>query len=424
MNVLVLGSGGREHAIAWKLAQEPGSRVHAAPGNPGMASVARLAALDASDADAVLAYVESAGIDLTIVGPELPLTRGIADRFAAAGRPIVGPQRAAAAIESSKAFAKEFFSRHRVPTARYVLAETPEAALRVLSRGEFDYPVVIKADGLAAGKGVVVAVDERQATAAVQSMMVDRAFGPAGERIVIEECLRGREASFFVLTDGTAIVPLHSAEDHKRVFDGDAGPNTGGMGAFSPSPLFDAELERRVLDTIVRPVVDGLRHEGRVFRGFLYAGLMLTADGPRVLEFNARLGDPEAQVVLPLVDEPILPLLEQAARGSLEERRCSIRREAAVGVVLASRGYPERPETGHEISGIDEASSLPDVLVFHAGTRSVDGRLVTAGGRVLTVVGRSADHRSAMERAYQGASLVNFAGLHKRMDIGMKAIGG
>ncbi|RPJ54352.1 MAG: phosphoribosylamine--glycine ligase, partial [Acidobacteria bacterium] len=244
------------------------------------------------------------------------------------------------------------------------------------------------------------------------------------DKLVIEECLAGREVSFFVLTDGTRVVPFHSAEDHKRIFDGDAGPNTGGMGAFSPSPRFDEALERQVMDTIVRPVVDGLREDGREFRGFLYAGLMLTADGPKVLEFNARLGDPEAQVVLPLLDGELLPLLAQVASGSLEERRCEFRAGAAVGVVLASRGYPERPETGHEVNGLAEAAALSDVLVFHAGTASRGGNVVTSGGRVLTVVGIGPDHRSAMERAYDAASLVSFEGLHKRTDIGKKAIGG
>ncbi|MFB3855407.1 MAG: phosphoribosylamine--glycine ligase [Vicinamibacterales bacterium] len=423
MKLLVLGSGGREHAISWKLAPEVSS-LHVAPGNAGTAVLARNAAIDPTDADAVLAYVEKNAIDLTVVGPELPLTRGIAERFMEAGRPIVGPTSRAAVIESSKAFAKEFFARHRVPTARHRLAGSPAEAMAILDRGEFGYPVVVKADGLAAGKGVVVAEDRERACEAVQAMMVDRAYGSAGERVVIEECLRGREASFFVLTDGTNVLPFHSAEDHKRVFDGDAGPNTGGMGAFSPSPAFDEALEKRVLETIVRPVVDGLREEGREFRGFLYAGLMITAEGPKVLEFNARLGDPEAQAVLPLFDGELLPLLAQVASGRLEERRCAFRDGAAVGVVLASRGYPERPETGFVVNGLREASAFPDVLVFHAGTVLRGGHVVTAGGRVLTIVGLGRNHRSAMERAYEAASLVSFEGLHKRTDIGRKAIGG
>jgi len=419
--VLVLGSGGREHALAWKLAAEGATVLRAAPGNAGIGEVAELAGVDPADPAAVLALVEAAGVDLTVVGPEIPLTRGIADRFAAAGRAIVGPSSAAAAIESSKVFAKAFFARHGIPTAACRVCEAVSDALAVLDRGEFAYPVVVKADGLAAGKGVVIAEDRERAGEAIRAMMVDRVFGPAGARVVIEERLEGREVSYFVLTDGREVLPFHSAEDHKRVFDDDRGPNTGGMGAFAPSARFDWALERRVLDTIVRPTIDGLRAEGREFRGFLYAGLMLTADGPKVLEFNARLGDPEAQVVLPLVAEPLLPLLVQVAAGRLEQASCAFRPEAAVGVVLASRGYPERPETGLPITGLDEAAARPDVLVFHAGTARRDGQIVTAGGRVLTIVGCGLDHRIAMARAYDGVSRIAFDGMHYRRDIGEKA---
>lgn len=436
MRVLVLGGGGREHALVWTLAGDPQvSDLVCSPGNAGIKRLATLVNLDTSAPEQVLAFAEQADVDLTVVGPELPLTRGIAECFAARGRLLFGPARAAAEIESSKAFAKDFLARHHVPTARYRRADTAEDALATLDRGEFRPPVVVKADGLAAGKGVVIAPDLTAARQAVRSMMVDRRFGEAGRTIVIEEFLEGEEVSFFVLTDGRRIVPFLSAQDHKRVFDGDQGPNTGGMGAFAPCPWFDARLQARVMDEIVRPVVDGLRDEDREFRGFLYAGLMMTADGPQVLEFNARLGDPEAQVLLPLLGEDLLPLLHQVASGRLERDDCTFRADAAVGVVLASRGYPESPETGQVIEGIERldaaggrrqaggGSGSSDVLVFHAGTAERDGRIVTSGGRVLTVVGRGADHAIAMRRAYEGAAEIQFDGQQMRHDIGMKAIG-
>jgi phosphoribosylamine--glycine ligase len=423
MRVLVLGGGGREHALVWKLAQDPEvTDLVCSPGNAGIRGNARVVGLDTASPKQVLAFVEQAKVDLTVVGPELPLTRGIADCFAAGGRLLFGPTQAAAEIESSKAFAKDFLARHCVPTPRYRRCESAEAALSVIERGEFSLPVVIKADGLAAGKGVVIAPDASGARETVRAMMVDRRFGDAGATVVIEEFLEGEEVSFFVLTDGRRIVPFLSAQDHKRVFDGDRGPNTGGMGAFAPCPWFDAGLEDRVMREIVRPVVDGLREEGREFRGFLYAGLMMTSDGPKVLEFNARLGDPEAQVLLPLLDEDLLPLLWQVASGRLERDGCAFRDGAAVGVVLASRGYPESVETGRVISGLEEASGRDDVIVFHAGTAERDGQVVTSGGRVLTVVGCGPDHATAMMRAYDRAGRIHFDGAHMRRDIGLRAI--
>jgi phosphoribosylamine--glycine ligase len=425
MKVLVLGGGGREHAIVWRLTGDPSpASLVAAPGNPGIARLAATVPIDPTDPDAVLAFAQAAGVDLTVVGPEAPLTRGVADCFAAAGRLLVGPTRAAAEIESSKVFAKAFLHRHGVPTARSRTAGRPDEARAVLDRGEFTFPLVLKADGLAAGKGVIIAADRAEADAAIAAMMVERRFGDAGAQIVIEEHLEGEEVSFFVLTDGRRVVPFLSAQDHKRIFDGDRGPNTGGMGAFAPCPWFDERLEARVLDEIVRPVVAGLADEGREFRGFLYAGLMVTPEGPKVLEFNARLGDPEAQVVLPLLDEDLLPLLVQVARGHLERETCAFRRGAAVGVVLASRGYPDSPQTGQPITGLDALDGQDDVVVFHAGTKERDGRLVTCGGRVLTVVGRGAGHEAAMSRAYAAAAHIDFDGLQKRSDIGLKALGG
>jgi phosphoribosylamine---glycine ligase len=423
MKLLVIGAGAREHALAWKLAREPHvSEVLCAPGNAGIAEVARLVPVDAGDPAALLALAEREQVDLTIVGPELPLTRGIADLFAASKRRLLGPTRLAAELESSKAFAKQFMARHDVPTAAYQVCESPEAALAVLATGRFGYPVVLKADGLAAGKGVVIASDRAAAALAVQAMMVERKFGTAGTTIVIEECMQGPEVSVFALTDGTSALLLPTAQDHKRAFDGDRGPNTGGMGAFAPSPLADEAVLDRVMKSIIQPTIDGMRAEGREFRGFLYAGLMLTSDGPKVVEFNVRLGDPEAQVVLPMIDAELAPILRDAADGRLGQATCAARDWPRVGVVVASGGYPEAYETGKPISGLGVAASVPGVNVFHAGTARRGDQVVTSGGRVLTVVAEGRDYRQAVSRAYEAASRISFDGAFMRKDIGRKAI--
>jgi len=423
MRVLVVGSGGREHALVWKLSRERGvSDLLCAPGNAGIAAAARLVPAKVTDPECLLSIAEHEQVDLTVVGPELPLANGVADLFDQRGRLLLGPRLAAARLESSKAFAKDFMARHRVPTARYRTAGSASSAVAVIESGEFGYPIVLKADGLAAGKGVIVAGDRAEALASVNAMMVDRQFGDAGSTLVIEEFLQGREASFFVLTDGRRIVPLPSAEDHKRAFDGDRGPNTGGMGAFAPSPLVTSDLHSRILDEIVRPVIEGLRAEGREYRGFLYVGLMLTRDGPKVVEFNVRLGDPEAQVVLPLIDDELLPLLHGAARGDLGNSICRINRDRLVGVVLASAGYPGAYETGKPIVGLDKAAASPEVVVFHAGTTIDDSRIVTSGGRVLTVVGRGRTYEQATEHAYVGAACISFDGLQMRRDIGARVL--
>jgi len=423
MKILVIGSGAREHVLAWKLSREPGvDAVICAPGNPGIASAARCLPADVSSPKELLAVAESQDVDLTVVGPELPLSRGVAAAFTAVGRAIVGPTKAAAALEWSKAFAKNFMARHRVPTAAFRVCESADEALATIRRGEFTFPLVLKADGLAAGKGVVIAEDAPTAEAVIGAMMIDRRFGDAGSRVVLEEFLVGQEASYFVLADGTDFVLLGSAQDHKRIFDEDRGPNTGGMGAFAPSPLISEDMSRRVCDAIVSPVLAGMDHEGHPYRGFLYVGLMLTADGPKVIEFNVRFGDPEAQVVLPMLDEDLGWLLGEAATGALPSRPARFRREPHVGVVLAAGGYPDAPETGKVIDGIDAASEVPGAIVFHAGTAKREGRLVTAGGRVLTVVGRSTTYRDAIDTAYAAASRIHFDGMQYRRDIGRKAL--
>ena len=423
MRILVIGGGAREHAMAWKLSRERDVvEVICAPGNPGIAAVARCIPANPADPAQLLAIAVREQVELTVVGPELPLSLGVVDLFTADGRAILGPSKAAAALESSKAFAKDFMARHAVPTARFLVCDSADAALAAIASEALGYPLVLKADGLASGKGVVIADDRAVAEATVRATMVDRRFGDAGARIVLEEFLVGEEASYFVLADGTAFVPLGSAQDHKRIFDDDLGPNTGGMGAFAPSPLLTSDMEQRVIDEIVRPVLDGMVREGYPFRGFLYVGLMLTATGPKVIEFNVRFGDPEAQVVLPMLDEDLSWLLASAATGALPSRPARFRREPHVGVVLAAGGYPDNPETGMTITGVDQAVAEPGALVFHAGTARRDRTLVTAGGRVLTVVGRGPTYQDAIAVAYRAAAHVRFEGMQFRRDIGRKAI--
>jgi phosphoribosylamine--glycine ligase len=423
MRVLIIGSGGREHALAWRLAADPvRPDLLCAPGNAGMSSVARLAHVDAGDPAELLALAVRESIELTVVGPELPLDRGVVDAFRGAGRRILGPARAAARLECSKVFAKEFMARHGIPTARYRVCENARDARAVLTSGEFGFPVVVKADGLAAGKGVVVAADAAEAERAVHAAMDERQFGDAGARLVIEECLAGPEVSFFALCDGTRAMPITSAQDHKRIFDDDKGPNTGGMGAFAPSPLLDAGLQAQVMREIVDPVLRGMRAEGTEYRGFLYAGLMLTCAGPKVIEYNVRFGDPEAQVVLPLIGGELLPLLAAAADGDLRGGSIALRDRVSVGVVLAAPGYPGPVKSGAVISGLDRAASVPDATVFHAGTALRDGQIVTAGGRVLTAVATDRDFSSAIDRAYEAVSLISFEGMQYRRDIGKKAL--
>jgi phosphoribosylamine--glycine ligase len=423
MRVLVVGGGAREHALVARLSQEVGpDDLIAAPGNPGIARLVRTEPIEVSNLHALAQLARHAKIDLTIVGPEVPLSLGIAELFADSGCLLFGPTAAAARLETSKAFAKAFMARHHIPTARYITCDTAADALSAVRSGELGWPLVLKADGLAAGKGVVIAETLREAEEAVIAAMSEDRFGAAGHRLVIEECLTGPEVSFFVISDGVRALPIGTAQDHKRIFDGDQGPNTGGMGAFAPSPLMDVMLHGRIMSEIVQPVITGMDHEGSQFRGFLYVGLMLTDAGPKVIEFNVRLGDPEAQVVLPRVADPLLPLLAAAARGQLVTSSCEFTADALVGVVLASRGYPQSSESNQKISGLDEAARETGVSIFHAGTATRDGQLVTAGGRVLTVIGRGRTFAAAIDQAYRGIEFIHFDGMQYRKDIGRKAM--
>lgn len=423
MKLLVVGSGGREHALLWRLGIDPKvTEMIAAPGNPGMARHGRLVPVQADDIEGLLALAREERVDFTVVGPELPLSLGIVDAFEAAGLLAVGPTRAAARLETSKAFAKAFMARHGVPTADSVVCDDEKSAREAVSSGRFGFPVVVKADGLAAGKGVVVAGDKAEAERAIAGMMREKRFGEAGSRILIEKCLEGPEVSYFALCDGHRALSLGSAQDHKRVNDNDTGPNTGGMGAFGPSPLCTPAVEARINKEIVEPVLAGMRAEGTPYRGILYCGLMLTREGPRVIEFNVRFGDPEAQVILPIIEGDLVTAFKSAAEGDLGDSRLRFGDDRAVAVVVASGGYPGTFQTGKPIEGIEDAESLPGVFVFHAGTAERDGQLVTAGGRVLTVVGRASEFEMAIVRAYEALNFIQFEGMHARTDIGKKVV--
>jgi phosphoribosylamine--glycine ligase len=423
MKILVVGSGGREHALVWKFLQEAGvSEVICAPGNAGIAADVRCPPIAPTDVNGLVDLARGEDVALTVVGPEAALERGVADAFRSEGLVLFGPTREAARLETSKAFAKHLMALARVPTARYRVADSREQAYEAID--ELGGKVALKADGLAGGKGVIVALSGDEARVAVDDLMVHRKVGDAGRTLVVEERLEGPEVSFFALADGDRAIPLMSAQDHKRAQDGDRGPNTGGMGAFSPSHLVTPTVEAQIMAEIVAPVVEAMREQGKPFCGFLYAGLMLTADGPKVIEFNVRLGDPEAQVVLPRVKTNLSQVLLAAATDGLPRgQTIEASGEPRVGVVLASGGYPGHVEVGRPIEGLDEAARLEDIVIFHAGTRREAGRIVTSGGRVLTIVGQAPDIRGAIARAYRGVDAIRFEGMHVRRDIGATAIG-
>jgi len=421
MKILVIGSGGREHALVWKLAQSPRvDALYCAPGNPGIARHARCVPIKAEDINGLFDFAKSEAVNLTVVGPEGPLTMGIANRFREAGLRIVGPSRDAAEIEFSKAFSKSFMQRHRIPTAEARIFREPDPAVQYAKK--HGGPLVVKVDGLAAGKGVIIAKNETEAIRAIDLIMRRKTFGEAGNQILLEDRLEGEEVSFLVFTDGKEIVPMVTSQDHKRVFDQDQGPNTGGMGAFSPAPILSENLQERILHEIVRPTIDGLAREGRPYQGILYTGLMLTQNGPKVLEYNARFGDPETQVILTRLESDLVEIFEALTIGTLDRIRVRWSPNVSVCVVLTAKGYPATYESGQPIRGIEQAEAKDGVVVFHAGTLLRDGDLVTAGGRVLGVTASGRDFQQARNLAYEAVSRIRFEGMHCRMDIGLKAI--
>lgn len=422
MKVLVIGGGGREHALVWKIAQSPlVTQVYCAPGNPGTAQLATNVPIKVEEIDRLLGFSKSEAIDLVVVGPELPLSLGIVDLFREYGVKIFGPSRAAARIEASKAFSKDLMHKYNIPTAAYgVFTEIPAAEAFIRQTGA---PIVVKADGLAAGKGVIIAQTEQEAFAAVQEMLSGNAFGDAGSRVVIEEFLTGEEASFLAITDGKTVIPLASAQDHKAIFDGDQGPNTGGMGAYSPAPVVTAEVHQKAMEQVVQRAVDGMAAEGCAYQGILYAGLMVKDGEVKTLEFNARFGDPECQPLLMRMKSDLVPLLLAVAEGELAGHSIEWHDQAAICVVMAAEGYPGDYPKGDTITGIAAAESLDDVTVFHAGTSEKDGQIVTAGGRVLGVTALGNGVAAAIERAYQAVTKISWRGVQYRRDIGRKALG-
>jgi len=421
MKILVVGGGGREHALVWKLAQSPkADKIYCAPGNAGIAAQAECLPVGAEDIDALVQLAQEKKADLVVVGPEAPLTMGLAERLAKAGIRVCGPSAGAARIEGSKAFAKDLMRKYDIPTADYQVFDDYDAARTYIMKNK--NPLVVKANGLAAGKGVLLCPDTEQALAALNRIMKDREFGSAGDQVVIEELLTGEEASFLVFTDGKTIVSLPTSQDHKAVYDGDEGPNTGGMGAYSPAPVVTPKLHEEIMDRIMRPTVEGLAAEGYPYQGVLYAGLMIGEAGPQVLEFNARFGDPECQPLLMRLKSDLVDILEAVVEGRLEEIEPEWDHQAALCVVLASGGYPGSYQKGHVINGLEEAAALEDVVVFHAGTAFNNGRIVTSGGRVLGVTALGDDVAQAIDRAYEATGKISFSGMHYRKDIGRKAL--
>lgn len=421
MKVLVLGSGGREHAIVWKLRQSPRiSKLYCAPGNGGIAADAECVPADIKSLDSLLLLANRLSPDVTVVGPELPLTLGVVDEFQKRGWPVFGPTRAAAQLESSKSFAKEFMQRHHIPTARYSVCADKEEVRAALSH--FHSPIVVKADGLAAGKGVVIAQNKDDAQRTAEEMLSGKMLGEAGSRVILEEFVKGEELSFLVLSDGERVAPLVATQDHKRVFDNDQGPNTGGMGAYSTNQIIDARMRDWLVAHIARPVISGMKAEGAEYRGILYCGLMMTARGPIVLEFNCRFGDPETQPIMMRLESDLLEAIEASIEGRVSEGDFRWSPEPAVCVVMSSGGYPGVFEAGKPIHGIDEADRIQGVKVFHAGTNLRGGGYFTSGGRVLGVTARGKDLPDAVERAYDAVMKIRFEGMHYRQDIAARGL--
>lgn len=420
MKILVIGSGGREHALAWKIVQSPMTEnLYTAPGNPGTMSIGENVDIDSSDVDALLKFAATKKIDLTVVGPELPLTLGITDAFEKEGLKIFGPRKNAAELEGSKVFAKEFMDRHKIPTGKFKVTSSSEKAKAVIDSGSFGFPVVVKADGLAAGKGVIVCKSQQEAHDAVETIMVEKKFGDSGNRVVVEEFLTGKEVSFIVVTDGVQILPFVTTMDHKALCEGDTGPNTGGMGAISPSPFIDKELFNTVMQEIVFPTVTRMLEEGRKYKGVLYVGLMLTDAGPKVLEYNCRFGDPETQPQMLRLESDIVEIFLASLEERLMERQVQWSRKASGCVVLASGGYPEKYEKGKAITGLEEFAQRPDITIFHAGTRFDKGAFYTNGGRVLNVCASEHTLTETMSKIYKAITKISFDGMYYRKDIGV-----
>ncbi|SHF26103.1 phosphoribosylamine--glycine ligase [Caldanaerobius fijiensis DSM 17918] len=415
MKVLVVGGGGREHAIAWKVAQSPRvDKIYCAPGNAGIARIAQCVDIPADAVDELADFAQENAVDLTVVGPEVPLMKGIVDVFVKRGLRIFGPSRDAAVIEGSKYFAKLLLQKYNIPTARFKAFDNYEEAVKYLD--DIQYPTVIKTDGLAQGKGVIIADDREEAQKALEDIMLKRIFGKSGDTVIIEEFLEGREASVLAFTDGKTVIPMVSAMDYKRIYDGDMGPNTGGMGNIAPNPYYSDEINTDVMEKILKPVIKALDMEGRKYKGVLYAGLMLTEDGPKVLEFNARFGDPETQVILPLLDTDIVDIMDAVIEERLNSIQVKWLDKTAICVVAASGGYPGKYQTGFEISGLDEVDD--DVMVFHAGTKADGDKVLTAGGRVLAVTAIGDTLLEARAKAYDNIDRIDFKGIQYRRDIG------
>jgi len=421
MKVLVVGGGGREHALVWKISKSPKvTKIYAAPGNAGIAQLAECVPIKAEDIQGLLAFAKKQAIDLTLVGPEGPLSMGIVDEFTRAGLRIFGPSGKAAEIEASKRFSKDLMKKYHIPTAEYgVFTDRAAAEAYVREKGA---PIVVKADGLAAGKGVVVAETVEEALKALDLIMSQKAFGKAGERVVIEECLKGEEASFMAFTDGKTVVPMASSQDHKRVFDADKGPNTGGMGAYSPAPIVTKKLERKIMEQIMVPTVAAMEKEGRLFKGVLYAGVMIHEGEAKVLEFNARFGDPETQPIMSRLDTDLIAIVDAIIDGKLAGVEIAWKPDSAVCVVMASGGYPGSYDKGREITGLDKAATRENVTVFHSGTSLKDSKVVTDGGRVLGVTGVGPSVAAAIDKAYAAVRDIRFEGAHYRRDIGARAL--
>jgi phosphoribosylamine--glycine ligase len=419
MKILVVGSGGREHALAWKIKQSPlCETLFCAPGNPGTATLGTNVPLAERDIKGLAAFAETEGVGLTVVGPETPLSLGIVDEFEGRGLRIFGPRKKAAELEGSKIFAKQFMERHKIPTGRFKIADGHEQALRIIRSGEFGYPLVIKADGLAGGKGVIVCQSPKRAEETVAEMMVQKKFGAAGKRVLVEEFLRGPEVSFIVVADGARVQVLANAMDHKAVYDRDKGPNTGGMGAISPSPFMTEELYSTVMESVVFPTVTCMIEEGRTFKGVLYCGLMLTTDGPKVLEYNCRFGDPETQPQMLRLESDLVELLLASVEGEMLRNEVHWSRKPSACVVLASGGYPLKYDKGKVITGLEGAAAVPGVVVFHAGTAAEDGKILTNGGRVLDVCASEATLEGTMKKIYEAVGEIYFEAMHYRRDIG------